>query len=159
MAAPSEWRKNNSSASEIHNIHSSSMHGHLTRLLAYPTAEGSCSPRQLKDSYLEIENICGELMNKRMLSEKKLLSKNDKISQFKVLHAKSQERMISAVENASQKAKLRNKSLLEQAGNLTNVISHVIGDAATEMALIRAQEAYKRKLTIALPAYTSSLAL
>lgn len=160
--APSQQHHDNSTGSALSSLtHSSPMQGHLTRLFTYlPISdEDGLSPRQLKDSYLEIENVCAELMSKRLLSERKLSSKKDKILQFKMLHAKSHERMISAVESASQKAKIRNKALLEQAGNLTNVISHVIGDAATEAALIRAQEAYKRKLTIALPAYTSAVLL
>ena len=160
--APSQQHHDNSRGSALSSLtHSSPMQGHLTRLLTYiPISdEDGILPRQLKDSYLEIENVCAELMNKRLLSERKLSSKKDKILQFKMLHAKSHERMISAVESASQKAKIRNKALLEHAGNLTNVISHVIGDAATEAALIRAQEAYKRKLTIALPAYTSAVLL
>jgi len=142
-------------------VRTSGVTSRLTGMLTYSanSPDGGHSSNQLKESYVEIENMCSQLANTRILCEKRLHAKSEKISQFTALHGTSQSRMLQAVQEATYKAKLRNRALVERMEDMKDTISHVVGDVATDNGLHRAQEAYKSKLTIALPAHISGLAM
>jgi len=141
-------------------VRTSSVTSRLTGMLTYSANSlGSYSSNQLKESYVDIENMCSQLAKKRVLCEKRLHAKNEKIALFTALHGTSQNRMLQVVQEAGYKAKLRNKALMERMGDMKDAISHVVGDVATDAGLYRAQEAYKCKLTVALPAHISALAI
>jgi hypothetical protein len=106
--------------------------------------------------YLAIEEKCKHLASKRMLSEKRLSVKTNKIAQFTQLHQTYRAQILSKVEKQNCESRERNLVLSRAFSDMAQIIDHTVTDASTNRMLLNAVASYRSKLHVSLPAFLAS---
>ena len=112
--------------------------------------------RSRRNHYIAIENQCNQLLQKRILSEKRLNAKTDKIHQFTALHNAHAANLINKIEAKNRESQIRNNNLVKNFTDMSNIIDHTVSNASTNKGLINALAAYHSKIRVSLPAFLAS---